>query len=388
MTVRQWLVVDSDAGVDDAVALCVGLKLAHRHGFEFKLITCSFGNVGLEQVCLNVAQCVAACCCCSPRGAPGSNSCQAAPPRIVRGASRCLNGEVIDASHFHGLDGLGDAGLPMPPEDLLPAADATCGEREAASEIVRVCKEAAAVGAKVTVVTIGPLTNLALALEEEKNLPSLVPRLIVMGGCGNSRGNHGRVTEFNVHADPEASAVVFAQRWPKLEVLSWEATCVATVPWPQFDQIIYGKTAQLSQAGRFLAAVCHLPYVQKRAKTSCHRPEPSCWEGLAISILERSVKTLYRLLGLPPFLAPVSQPGAIICDALAVAAALRPEIVLRSSAVHVEVELQGTATRGQTVVDWGTCFDGCDRPKDVSWIEEVDVSMFCRMLRETVEGGA
>lgn len=377
MSIRQWLVVDCDAGVDDAVALCMGLKLARRHGFEFKLITCSFGNVGLEQVCQNVAQCVAACC------SDGASRKEA--PRIVRGASRCLNGEVIEAKHFHGLDGLGDAGLPMPPKELLPAAP-TCGEREAAAEIVRLCKDAAAAGAKVTLVTIGPLTNLALALQEESTLPSLISRLIIMGGCGNSRGNHGRVTEFNVHADPEASALVFAQWWPKLEVLSWEATCVATVPWPQFDQIIYGKRAQLSQVGRFLASVCHLPYVKKRAKSSCHRPEPSCWEGLAISMLERSVKILYRLLGLPPFLAPVSQPGAIICDALALAAALRPEVILRSSAVHVEVELQGTATRGQTVVDWGTCFDGCDRPKDVSWIEEVDVSMFCRMLRETVEG--
>ncbi|CAE8725109.1 unnamed protein product, partial [Polarella glacialis] len=149
--------------VDDAVALCMALKLAERCGYEMKLITTCFGNCSLDQVCVNVAKCLVAC-------SPGS---EVQGPRIVRGASRCLEGAVIDATFFHGQDGLGDAGLPEPPAAVVPTVGVN-GDREAAVEIIALCREASSVGAVVSLVMLGPLTNLALALQQAGLLLALV----------------------------------------------------------------------------------------------------------------------------------------------------------------------------------------------------------------------
>lgn len=69
-----------------------------------------------------------------------------------------------------------------------------------------------------------------------------------MGCCGNGRGNQGRVTEFNVHADPEAAQEVFKAAWPRLTVSSWDLTIYATVPWRYFDRLL---TARSQARGSF-----------------------------------------------------------------------------------------------------------------------------------------
>ena len=361
----RWLVIDTDAGVDDAIAICMALRLAKQSKFELKLISTCFGNCSLEQVTINVAKCIAA-------------SQPANRPLIASGASRCLAGTAIHASHFHGSDGLGDAQTPAPPPELLPAT----GAPGAAAELLTLAQQARQEGAELTLVMLGPLTNLALALREKPELPELLTEVFVMGCCGNGRGNHGRVTEFNIHADPEAAAEVFAASWQRLTVASWELTVLATVPWQRFDALL----ASGSKIGRFLAAISHLPYVQKRSTTSGSRGKLGCWASFAALVLNLCSPLLQTLeaSGRTGLWQLRSLPGAIICDAVAMAMVLRPEIVLRASNVHVEVELAGTMTRGQTVVDWGTCFDGVHRAKHVRWVEEVDVELLYQMLCETV----
>ncbi|CAK9053894.1 unnamed protein product [Durusdinium trenchii] len=367
---QRWLVVDTDAGVDDAFALCMALKLAEKSHFVLKLITCCFGNCSVEQVGMNVAKCLHAC---------------EVPPsliRVVLGASGPLKQqEASNATHFHGNDGLGDATPPLDAAFLTAIGAVGFGAAVTAlRELLAVAKKE---GAEVTLVTLGPLTNLASALKEDAELPLLLHDLVVMGCCGNGRGNHGRVTEFNIHADPEAAAEVFARSWPQLTVSSWDLTVFATVPWPRFDQLLRSET----QVGKFLAAISQLPYVQKRQTSSCSRgSHQSCWAFLASSVLELCAPVL-RHVEHPAgtgFWQLQSQPGAIICDAITMAMVLQPEIILRSRLVHIEVELSGAITRGQTVVDWGTCFDGAHRPKHLRWVEEVDMELFYRMLRETM----
>ncbi|CAE7939083.1 NSNH [Symbiodinium sp. KB8] len=361
----RWLAIDTDAGVDDAIAICMALQLAERSNFELKLITTCFGNCSLEQVTVNVAKCLAAV---KP----------AQRPLVANGAAHCLAGTAIDASHFHGHDGLGDAQTPEPPAELLPGT----GAPGAVAELLALAQRARHEGADLILVTLGPLTNLALALRENPKLPEMLTEVFVMGCCGNGRGNHGRVTEFNVHADPEAAAEVFAASWERLTVASWELTVLATVPWPRFDRLL----ASNSEVGKFLAAIAHLPYVQKRSTTSCSRGQLGCWASLAAWVLDLCSPLLQSLeaSGRTGLWQLRSLPGAIICDAVVMAMALRPEIIQRASEVHVEIELGGAITRGQTVVDWGTCFDGVHRPKHVRWVEEVDVEMLYQMLRETV----
>ncbi|CAE7190571.1 NSNH, partial [Symbiodinium necroappetens] len=231
--------------VDDAIAICMALQLAERSNFELKLITTCFGNCSLEQVTVNVAKCLAAV---KP----------AQRPLVANGAAHCLAGTAIDASHFHGHDGLGDAQTPEPPAELLPGT----GAPGAVAELLALAQRARHEGADLILVTLGPLTNLALALRENPKLPEMLTEVFVMGCCGNGRGNHGRVTEFNVHADPEAAAEVFAASWERLTVASWELTVLATVPWPRFDRLL----ASNSEVGKFLAAIAHLPYVRDPSK--------------------------------------------------------------------------------------------------------------------------
>ncbi|CAE8674010.1 unnamed protein product, partial [Polarella glacialis] len=168
----------------------------------------------------------------------------------------------------------------------------------------------------------------------------------------------------------------------------------SSVPWPIFDKLLYSKEGQRSKVGRFLGAVCHLAYVKRR-----HQPAENKASPVKVAferIRDAVAMTMLDSCCIPPLLRLVHQGsssalqressscGACICDAVAVAIALKPEAVRKSSNVHVEVELKGEITRGQTVVDWGTCHDGAQRPRRVCWAEEVDVAMFCQLLRETV----
>lgn len=134
----RWLIIDTDAGVDDAVALCAGLKLQKDWGYEMKGITTSFGNTALENVNLNVRKVVTSC---MKDIAGPTSSCP-----IYPGAERGLKGETADASYFHGKDGLGDAEYKEPVEATLEMKGAVEG-------IVGVAEEAKREGAELTVVT-------------------------------------------------------------------------------------------------------------------------------------------------------------------------------------------------------------------------------------------
>lgn len=324
---KRWLLVDTDCGVDDAVALCMAMCLGPALGFELKLITTSFGNCKLDQVGQNVAKCRRAC------GYGLANG-----PRVVQGAGATISGKSpINASYFHGRDGLGDADVPEV-KGFAPDLGT------AAKEIVALCREAQEAGAQLSLVTLGPLTNLALALREEPLLPMLLDSVVVMGGCGNGRGNNTRVAEFNIVADPEAAAEVFAASWQRLVAVPWECCVRSEMPFAAFDKLLAGDEESRSVRA-FLTAICRLPFVDKRSPKAT---------------------------------------GAIICDATAMAVALSPdEVVCEILEVHVDIELEGRHTRGQTVVDYGHCFDGVVRPRNVQWVTALNLSAYHRMLSDT-----
>lgn len=357
---ERWLVVDTDAGIDDAVALCMALKLDVRHGLTCKLVTTTHGNCSLDNVNQNVAKCVRAC------GLDHSSA-----PRVVAGAARpLLGGEPTNSSYFHGEDGLGDAGL--------PEADNCLSEGSASEELVALCKEAASKHAQVTCVALGPLTNIALALRQEPSLPQLLHRMIFMGGCGNARGNKTRLAEFNVEADPEAAAEVFAASWPRMEVVSWELTGAVFVPWATFDRLLDRRG---SPVACFLRDILHKSYWERRAHSHAHQQIPGAPATQSASGISCCMEPVWRLLcG-----AQSPQGGAIICDAVAMALALSPDVSKRCAHVHVDVELQGSMTRGQTVLDWGHCFDGIQRQKDVSWVMEIDSRCYIELLRQMLQ---
>jgi purine nucleosidase len=156
---------------------------------------------------------------------------------------------------------------------------------------------------------MAPLTNLAMALQIDRTLPQRIAKLVIMGGAVSGHGNTQRVpAEFNIGFDPEAAHVVFSS-WPQFTLVDWEATMRHGI---EFERLQRWLDADDPRA-RFFAAI------------------------------SRKTRDWTRSRG---------RPHLLVADALAMAVALQPEIVLRAEEHHVAIELDGTLTRGATVVDW------------------------------------
>jgi inosine-uridine nucleoside N-ribohydrolase len=187
---RQRILFDTDPGIDDAMAL---LMLARDARAELVGISTVFGNAGVHTTTAN------ALALCHRFGIDVP---------VARGAALPL---VREARHFpveiHGHDGLGDV-APHPAHGRVPEPT------EAARFI---CDQARRHAGELTLVAVGPLTNLAMALALEPDLPQRVRQVVVMGGAFGTLGHGGNVTpvaEANVYCDPHAADTVFGAAWP------------------------------------------------------------------------------------------------------------------------------------------------------------------------------
>jgi len=199
-------------------------------------------------------------------------------------------------------------------------------------------------------ITLGPLTNLALALCKDSGLvTSAITHLGIMGGCGNGRGNATRTCEFNVYADPEAAEKIFlmSSHFKKVTCVPWELTVKYPIPWDIFDRHIRNHNEKTTVLGRFLSSITHYSFVQPR----------ECTESSALGTRGED-------------------RGAVICDLLATDVILNEEIITNIDFVHIDVETQGMYTRGTTVVDFGHCFDGVKRERTVRWVTDIDVELY------------
>lgn len=196
MTEKIPLLIDTDPGVDDALAL---LMAFHSDAHELVGLTIAAGNVGLDHTVRNALKL---------REVAGRHDVPVFPG---------CGGPLVhvpreDAAHVHGRDGFGDIGYPDP---AGRAAD-----EHAALAILRLSHEHSG---RLLLVALGPLTNLALALRLDPTLPRRVARLVVMGGAVTAHGNITPGAEFNVGFDPEAAHVVLSG-FPKYDLADWEAT--------------------------------------------------------------------------------------------------------------------------------------------------------------------
>jgi inosine/uridine nucleosidase len=191
------VVIDTDPGVDDAVAIL--LALASRE-LDVLALTTVAGNVGLDATTLNARRLV-----------------QLAGRRDVIVAAGCaepLAGPLAYEGRVHGGDGLGDLDWPEPTVEV----DAQDGP----DVIWRLIGQG-----PLSIVAIGPLTNLAVLLERHPDAEAAVERVVVMGGA-SWQGNVTPAAEFNIWADPEAAQRVFAAAWP-VTVMPLDLTHQATL---------------------------------------------------------------------------------------------------------------------------------------------------------------
>jgi len=178
------VILDCDPGIDDALAIAFA---AGHPGIELAGITTVAGNVELAKTTANA---LAVATFAGAADVPVTAGCAAPLLRPARAAG-----------HVHGESGLGGAVLPLP----------ATGPRDGHAIDFIIAATAAAPG-EVTLVATGPLTNVALAVRREPRLPEWVREFVIMGGSAG-RGNVNHAAEFNIWADPEAAAVVFAAGW-------------------------------------------------------------------------------------------------------------------------------------------------------------------------------
>ena len=178
--------IDTDPGIDDALALLLAWNSPE---LAVEAITTVAGNVPVAAATRNLDRLLAL-----RRPAPA--------PRVGVGAAAPLARPLLTAERYHGVDGLGDADDWPPGAERPPAGEA----RPRAADLI---VETAARRGELTVIALGPLTNLALALEADHSRVASVARVVVMGGAVDVPGNVTPRAEFNMHVDPEAAARVF-----------------------------------------------------------------------------------------------------------------------------------------------------------------------------------
>lgn len=179
------VIIDTDPGIDDAVALAIAL---FADELDVRLVTTVAGNVGLGHTTDNALKLLGF----FGRRVP-----------VAAGAAEPLIREFVDASDVHGASGMDGWEFGEPDRSLLLGSNAVDAMRATllASE------------EPVTVVALAPLTNVALTLKAYPEVKSHIERIVLMGGTA-SRGNRGVLSEFNVATDPEAADIVFASGVP------------------------------------------------------------------------------------------------------------------------------------------------------------------------------
>lgn len=190
------MLMDVDTGVDDALAIAAAVGAPDG---DLVALSSVAGNVDVDKTTANT---LAVLDWLAVKDVP-----------VHRGASRPLCRELHDAAHFHGMDGLGNS--------AFPASRRTLGSDRGPAAIIR---QAMAHSGELTLVCVGPLTNLAIALNVAPELPSLLRAVVVMGGAFYRGGNITPHAEFNIYADPEAAAQVFETPFPALTVVGLDVT--------------------------------------------------------------------------------------------------------------------------------------------------------------------
>ena len=273
------LLIDTDTASDDAVALIMALRSPL---VSVEAITVVAGNCPVEQATSNALY--------------TAELCGSAVP-IHRGAGKPLLRELQLADWFHGRDGLGDHGFK--PSRREPESE------HAIDAIVRTARA----NPGLELITLGPLTNIALALDRDPDISKNISRCVLMGGAPNCEGNVTPAAEFNIWVDPEAARVVFRSGMP-IEMVGWQL-CRGAAIFNLFD--IAALRAMKTQLADF-AVVCN-------------------------STAMEAVRTQTGEIG-------ISFP-----DPVAMGILLEPNLCLSSSNHYVEIETASDLTRGMTVID-------------------------------------
>jgi inosine-uridine nucleoside N-ribohydrolase len=271
------VIIDTDPGTDDAMAIILALNSPE---FRVEALTVVPGNVEAKQGLENALKIISLAGRCDVL--------------VAGGAQHPLNQKLITAQFWHGKNGLAD--VELPPSKCK--ADPRFGPDLIIEMVHRYPHE-------ITLIPVGPLTNIALAVSKDPSLAFLVKDIVIMGGS-ISGGNVNGAAEANIYNDPEAAQIVFNA--------GWMVTMVGSD---------VGERTLITR--KYLAEL-----------QSSHGPESDFIAKIADFYLTRSEKSGYS--------------GAAMYDPLAVGIALDPTLGTLKE-MHVDVETKGEFTRGETVAN-------------------------------------
>lgn len=303
------IIIDTDPGQDDAVAIL--LALASPEDMEVLGLTCVAGNVPLDLTSKNAR------IICELAGKPDV--------KVFAGCDRPLGRPLVTAEHVHGKTGLDGPYLPDP---TMPLA-----QGHAVDFIIDTLREYAP--GTVTLCPLGPLTNIATALQKAPDIASRIAKIVLMGGGYFQGGNITPTAEFNIYVDPQAADIVFKSGAP-IVVMPLDVTHQALVTKPRND------------AFRALDTPVGIAVAQMT------------------DFFERFDKEKYGSAGAP------------LHDPCVTAYLINPDL-FTGRHINVEIETQSELTMGMTVADWWRV---TDRAPNATFMGDIDADGFFTLLTE------
>jgi purine nucleosidase len=310
MTKQRSIIIDTDPGQDDALAILLALASPE---LDVLGITAVAGNVPLALTEKNARK------ICELAGHPEI--------KIFAGAAHPLLRELVTAEYVHGKTGLDGPTLPDPVMALQ--------EAHGVDFIIDMLRERAS--GEVTLCTLGPLTNIAMALAKAPDIAPKICQIVMMGGGFFEGGNTTPAAEFNIYVDPHAAAAVFTSGVP-IVMMPLDVTHKA-----------------LTTRDRVAAM------------RACCTPVTDAAAAL-IDFFERFDEDKYGTDGGP------------LHDPCVIAWLLKPELFAGRDC-NVEIETGSELTMGMTVVDW---WGVTDRPKNALVMRDVDADGFFALLTERI----
>ena len=343
------IIIDTDPGVDDALALLLALRSPE---LLVEAITVVSGNVHLDLCVENTFRIL---------DAAGISQ----RPPVARGCARPLERDPVEAAHVHGDDGLGQITKIRESDGrlLYPAPVIEVVDRHAVEMIIDLIGDHPG---QISIVALGPLTNIATAIRKDAAAMRQVQELIVMGGSFSGQGNVTPVAEFNFYADPEAARVVL-QSGINLTVVSLDVTHRTILP---------RKALRREALPQKDLPQKELPQKELPGKEFAKRTPT---EAGAYSRFLRDLTAKWF-----DFAEGRGLDGAYLHDPLAMGVAIDPSFV-RTETFLADVETTGELTQGMVVTD-RRGVAGVETGSPIRGCVEVDAERFVSFFLSRVAG--
>jgi inosine-uridine nucleoside N-ribohydrolase len=308
---RKKVIIDCDPGTDDAQAIMMALA---DNNIQVVAITTVYGNSFADDTTRNALRLL--------------TFCKRLDIPVYKGCASSLTFGFKRSAPFHGHDGMGDILI-----DEVDPVDIQSLSSEHASTAL--CRLVSAEPGNITLVAIGPLTNIAVALMLDNHFGEKLKDCVIMGGNYLGRGNAGSSAEYNWFCDPEAAHAVLASIHTNLTIVPFETCEDSYLSWDWYEAV----SSQPNKAAQFLRRIDeHVVGIQKARKSLKYM----AWDQLAM---------------------------AIVID---------PNVVIETKHVYSSVELHGGLTRGQMVIDWSQA--QTDRSPNVTIVTKVNQQLYEKLI--------